>query len=319
MLLAPEIIKILQTAPLFKGVPVKLLLQISNEARLRTLKSGETLMIPGQTSNVVYVILSGRLSIQSRDSGVESIAMLGEAESVGETSIIGDLQASAYVIAATDCKLLAIDPAALWELIDSSHQAAHNVLTVLSMRVRTVNHAMPENHEPQHGFSGSAMIDEMTGLYNRQWIEEKIGRYLRRHAFNKQPSCLMMVEIDRFGEFNDKYGQLGSEQALRDIAHTLLSCLHPGDQAGHFIGEQFVVFMPETELPDGCKAAERLREVIAKSVVVLPSGDALPPISVSLGISLTTPEDTPDTLIARAHAALQQAMEGGGNCLKMAG
>ena len=316
MIHSPEIFKILQTAPLFQGVSGKLLVEKLSESSLRTLNSGEALLVPGQANNVIYIVLSGRLSIQSKDSGVEPIAMLGEGECVGEESIIGDAHIPAYVIAATDCKLLAINHAALWELIDSSHQAAHNMLRVLSMRIRPASQAMAENLEDHHGFSGASIIDETTGLYNRQWIEEKIGRYLRRNVFDKQPSCLMMVVIDRFKELGDKYGQLGSEQVLRDTARTMLSCLRPDDQAGHFLGEQFAVFMPHTTLADGCIAAERLRTAISESVVVLPSGDALPPISVSLGVSLANLDDTPASLFARANEALQQATESGGNCVK---
>jgi len=313
---SPEIFKVLQTAPLFQGVSGKLLIEKLSESRLRALNSGEALLVPGQANNVIYIILSGRLSIQTKDSGVEPIAMLGAGECVGEESIIGDVHIPAYVIAATDCKLLAIDHAALWGLIDSSHQAAHNMLSVLSMRIRPASQVMAESHENHHGFSGTSIIDEMTGLYNRQWIEEKISRYLRRSVFNKHPSCLMMVVIDRFKELADKYGQLGSEQVLRDTAHTMLSCLRPDDQAGHFFGEQFAVFMPHTTLADGCTGAERLRTAISKSVIVLPSGDALPPISVSLGVSLVNLDDTLASLFARANEALQQATESGGNCVK---
>jgi CRP-like cAMP-binding protein len=136
MIRSPEIIKVLRTAPLFQGVPDKLLIEKLSESELRTLNSGETLLVPGQVNNVVYVILFGHLSIQTKDSGVEPIAMLGEGECVGETSIIGDRHIPTYIIAATDCKLLAIDQAALWELIDNSHQAALNMLRVLSMRIR---------------------------------------------------------------------------------------------------------------------------------------------------------------------------------------
>jgi len=313
---SPEIFKVLQMAPLFQGVSGKLLVEKLNDSRLRTLNPGETLLVPGQANNVVYVILSGRLSIQTKDSGVEPIAMLGEGECVGEESLIGDVHIPAYVIAATDCKLLAIGHAALWELIDGSHQAAHNMLSVLSMRIRPANSIMSENHEFHHGFSGASIIDEMTGLYNRHWIEEKISRYLRRYVYDKQPSCLMMVKIDQFKELDEKYGQLGSEQVLQGTARTMSSCLRPDDQAGHFLGEQFAVFMPHTTLADGCIGAERLRAAIKESVIVLPSGDALPPISVSMGISPTNSDDTPAGLFAKANEALQQAAENGGNCVK---
>ena len=316
MIRSPEIFKVLQTAPLFQGVPAKLLVEKLSESRLRTLNSGEALLVPGQANNVIYMIISGRLSIQEKDAGIEPIAMLGEGECVGEESFIGDVHVSAYVIAVTDCKLLAIEHAPLWELIDSSHQAARNMLSALSMRIRPVAQIVTESHEDHHGFSGAAIVDEMTGLYNRQWIEEKINRYLRRLDFDKRPNCLMMVEIDRFKELDDKYGQLGSEQVLRDTARAMLSCLRPDDQAGHFLGEQFAVFMPHTNLADGCTAAERLRAAINESVIVLPNGDALPPISVSLGVSMASPDDTWDSLFARANEALRQAVESGGNRVK---
>lgn len=316
MIRSPEILKILQMAPLFQGVPAKLLVENLSESSLRTLSSGETLLVTGQVNNMVYVILSGRLSIQLKDSGVEPIAMLGEGECVGEESFIGDVHVPAYVIAVTDCKLLAIEHAALWELIDSSHQAAHNMLSVLSMRIRPATQAAAESHEGINGFSGVAIVDEMTGLYNRLWIEEKINRYLRRYDFDKRPNCFMMVEIDHFKELSEKYGQLGSEQVLRDTARAMLSCLRPGDQAGHFLGEQFAVFMPHTNLANGCTAAERLRAAIKESVIVLPSGDALPPISVSLGVSMANPDDTLDSLFDRANEALREAAESGGNCVR---
>lgn len=316
MIRSPEIFKVLQAAPLFQGVSGKLLVESLDESRLRTLNTGEALLIPGQASNVVYVILSGRLSIKLKDSDTEPLAMLGEGESVGEESLIGDVHIPVYVIAATDCKLLAIEHAALWELIDNSHQAAHNMLTVLSMRIRPASQVVAESHEEHHGFSGTSVVDEMTGLYNRQWIEEKINRYLQRFAYGKQPSCLMMVKIDRFKELEDRYGQLGSEQVLRDTAQTMSSCLRPDDQAGHFLGEQFAVLMPHTTLSDGCIGAERLRAAINESAIVLPSGDALPPITVSLGISSASPDDTPSSLFARANEALQDAIRNGGNCVK---
>lgn len=316
MISSPEILKVLHTAPLFQGISGKLLIEKLSNSRLRTLESGEALLVPGQANNVIYVILSGRLSIRVKDSGVEPIAMLGAGECVGEESIIGDVHIPAYVIAATDCKLLAIDHAALWELIDTSHQAAHNMLSVLSMRIRPAAQVITESHEDHHGFSGTAIVDEMTGLYNRQWIEDKINRYLRRYVFDKQLNCLMMMEIDRFKEMDEKYGQLGSEQVLRDTAHTMMSCLRPDDQAGHFADEQFAVLMPHTTLADGCTAAERLRAAINESVIVLPTGDALPPISVSLGVALANPDDTPASLIGRASEALQLAIKSGGNCIK---
>lgn len=317
MIHSPEILKTLETVPLFHGVPGELLARSLSESMLHTLTSGEVLLVPGQANNVIYIILSGRLRIQSKDSHVEPLAILGEGECVGEMSIIGDAPVSTYVIAATDCKLLAINHIALWELINSSHAAAHNMLNILTRRIRHTTQIAAENLEQQQGFSGDSIVDGLTGLYNQHWTREKFDRHLRRGIAGKEPNCLMTLEMDQFKEFSDRYGQLGGDQAQRDIAHTILSCLRPDDQAGRHLGEKFAIFLSNTSLPDACTAAERLRAAVSQSMVVLPSGDALPSISIAIGISQARPDDTLAGLFARADEALQLAKKSGGNCVKL--
>jgi len=127
----------------------------------------------------------------------------------------------------------------------------------------------------------------------------------------------LMLEIDRFQEFCDKYGQLGGDQAMRDIAHTMLSCLRPDDHAGRHFGKRFVAFLQNTSLEDACIAAERLRTVVNESLVVLPNGDALPPNTISLGLSQVQPNDTLLRLLTRTDKALMLAKESGGNRVKL--
>jgi diguanylate cyclase (GGDEF)-like protein len=316
MIQSPEILKVLESAPLFLGIPNYLLAEHLSEARLHYLTTGQVLLVPGQPNNTIYIILSGRLRIQSQESEAEPIAILGEGECVGEMSMLGDAPVSAYVLAATDCKLLAIDHAAMWELINSSHAAAHNMLNMLTSRIRNTNEIAAENLEQQHGFSGSSMVDELTGLYNQHWTQEKFSRHLRRGNVGKKPSCLLLLEMDNLKEFTRKHGQLGGDQALRGIAYTTLSCLRPDDQAGRHSDDKFAIFLPGTTMPDACTAAERLKTTVSRSLVVLPSGDALPSITVSIGISQARTDDTLVSLFDRADDALQLARDNGGNCVK---
>lgn len=316
MILLPEILQVLEVAPLFCGIPGKTLAHHLDEAQFRTLTVGETLLAAGQINEVVYIVLSGRLSVQLKEANVDSIAMLGEGECVGEMSILGEARVSAYVIAATDCKLLAIERDAILGLIDSSHEAAHNMLGILSKRIRLADQLMAENLEKQQGFSGVSIVDEMTGLYNRSWTQEKFERHLQRSTINNKPSCLLMLEMDKFQAFNRDYGQLGGDQALRDIANVMLTGLRPDDQAGHYLDNKFVVFLPNTGLSDACIAAVRLRATINRTQVVLPSGDALPSISISLGVSQAHSGEALNELFARADQALQLAKKAGGDCVK---
>jgi diguanylate cyclase (GGDEF)-like protein len=316
MINSPEMLRILETAPLFLGIPAQLLARQLSASRLHLLSAGQMLLIPGQPNNTIYIILSGRLRVQSDETADEPIAILGEGECVGEMSMLGNEPVSAYVVAATDCKLLAFDHSVMWDLINNSHAAAHNMLNMLTRRIRQTNDIASESLEQQHGYSASSIVDELTGLYNKNWTQQKFERHLRRGIVGNRPSCLLLLEMDRHEEFAKKHGQLGGDQALRDIAYTALSCLRPDDQAGRHSDEKFAIFLPNTALNDASVAAERLKTRVNQSLVVLPSGDALPAITISIGVSQARADDTLVSLFDRAEDALQLAKETGGNCVR---
>lgn len=317
---SPEILALLGTSPLFRGVPRPLLIKTLSQSKLLSLKKGDKLLTPGQPNSQLYLILQGRLSIQMKEFKCEPIAMFGEGECAGEMSILGDGHVSAYAIAATDCKLVSIDQAALWGLIDNSPEASRNMLSILSHRIRAGDQRVAESLEHEHGYSSPAIVDELTGLYSYQWMHEKLSRYLQRSIADHKLSCLIVLEMDGFHEFNEKFGTLGGDQALRAIAQTILSSLRPDDQAGRHHGPQFSVFLPNaTSLENACAAGERLRAAAGHAAVVLPSGDALPPISISMGVVQIHMDDDIDVLFARAEEALHIAQESGGNCVKCVG
>ena len=318
MILTPEILKVLESAPLFLGIPKHLLAKHLSESRLHSLTTGQVLLVPSQPNNTIYIILSGRLRIQSHESEAVPIVILGEGECVGEMSMLGDAPVSMYVVAGTDCKLLAIDHATMWELINSSHAAAYNMLNMLTSRIRNTNEIVAGNLEQELGFSGGSMVDDLTGLYNQRWTQQKFDRHLRRGIMSNKPSCLLMLEMDHLTEFTNRHGQLGGDQALRDIAYIIISFLRPDDQAGRHSDEKFAIFLPNTSLHDACTAAERLMTDVRQSLVVLPSGDALPSITVSIGVSQARADDTLVSLFDRADDALQLAKDNGGNCIMAA-
>ncbi|MEQ1916697.1 MAG: GGDEF domain-containing protein [Gallionella sp.] len=316
MIRSPEILKVVQSATLFNGVLEPMFLQHLGDSEKITLSAGETLLIPGQENETIYIILSGRLCVQAKANDIEPIAILGEGECVGEMSMLGASPVSAYVIAATDCDLFAIDHAAMWALINSSHAAAHNMLNILTSRIRHTNEVAAESMEREHGYTANALIDELTGLYSKQWMHKKVERHLLRNLVGKRHCCLMLLEMDEHASFVEHFGQLGGDQAIRNLAHIMLSCLRPDDQAGCHQGARFAIFLPNTSLANACIAAERLMKASERSMVVLPSGDALPAISVSIGITAARSDDDPNKLFDRAARALKLAQENGGDCIK---
>lgn len=318
MIHSPEILKVLETSPLLHGIPRDLLDQHLAGLKMLKIEKGKVLLEAGQTNNTIYFIYSGRLNVQSRESDIEPFAILGTGECVGEMSMLGDAPVSAYVVAATDCELLSITHADLWGLINTSHAAAHNLLNMLTSRIRSANQLAADSRERQQGFSAESMIDEQTGLYNQHWTHGKFERLLHRAAMNNKPSCMLMLEPDNLAHFARKHGQLGGDQAMRNIADTLMLCLRPEDQAGRDSGGRFAIFLPDTSADDAHTVAERIMEAISLSQVVLPSGDALPTISASIGICQAASNESLESLVKRTEAALQQAQKEHGNAIQSA-
>jgi diguanylate cyclase (GGDEF)-like protein len=314
--LSPDQISLLETTPLFAGISREILEKNLSAPIKITLKKGDHLLVPGQTSGHIYIIASGRISIQLTEADSKPITMYGQGESVGEMSILGDGHTPAFVMAATDCELLAIEHTALWSLIEASHKAASNILHILSQRAQINDRLISESLEGDNGYQGFNMVNKVTGLYNERWMNKELGRYLKRCLVDNRFSCLMMLEIDGQKDYTEKYGELGSDQALRTFAHTVISCQRPEDQAGHHAGSKFVVFLPyTTNIEAACIAAERLHLAINRADIVLPSGDALPHISASIGVAQLR-DDGLAGLLARAGKALLDAQQNGGNCVR---
>ncbi len=149
-----SLLRPLLASPLFHGAESSLLLHELTTSHRRTLRAGERLLEPGMHNDYVYLILSGRLRVQHNLNETEPVTLLGENECVGEISVLSDGLASAYVIAETDCELLAIGRAEVWALINASHRVARNMLNIVAERMRTTSGMLidkPDTPVPEEG------------------------------------------------------------------------------------------------------------------------------------------------------------------------
>lgn len=314
MIDSPEILRLVENAALFRGVSNDILEPLIRKANLVTLKQGEKLLSPERLNENVYIVISGRLSVQATPSLLDKpITMLAPGECVGEMSVLVDGIVSAYVIAATHSELIVIDYASFWSLIDGSSEAARNMLNILVNRIRLGNRIMADSLLHHGSYPENDIIDSLTGLYNQQGIHTKFERLSQRCAVGKQPLCLIELEADVAGKTMDSGGDLRVDRSLRATAQTMLAFLRPDDHAARLLGKKFVVLLVNTSLADAFATAERLRSTIGKAPILLPDGSSLPPITISAGVAEALPDDKFGILIARAESALEQAIGAGRN------
>jgi len=158
-----------------------------------------------------------------------------------------------------------------------------------------------------------AMHDGLTGLLNRRAIEEYAESEFGITSRKERPMGVIMVDIDHFKSVNDQFGHKSGDVALQQVAKGLSGGLRIYDRVGRWGGEEFILILPETQLQDAAKVAERIRARIAEMKISLDNGEILS-IHISLGVACATGQfSTLAKLIDAADQALYQAKQTGRN------
>ena len=290
---------------------------ILNACAIRELDPEERLITLGAANQRMYILLSGRCGVYLEKAS-DAVFYLEPGQSAGEMSLMDGSPASAHVVAIQSTRVLVVEEIDFWRLIRASHEFSTNLLLLLSTRLRVNNTSLRESAEKQRKYESEAMTDGLTGLFNRRWLEKKLWRLMQRYVRNNRPLCLVMVDVDHFKKFNDSQGHLAGDAALCAVGQALIQYLRPLDVAIRYGGEEFTVIFPETDTQGAKIAANRLRETISQMDIVGPDNKQLPRVTVSMGLAQMAMDDTPQTLIKRADAALYAAKENGRNRLEVA-
>ena len=161
-------------------------------------------------------------------------------------------------------------------------------------------------------FEQLSLTDPLTGLFNRRFLNHRIEEELNRSLHQGLEFTLLFIDLDHFKKYNDRFGHLAGDHALKRAAEIIKSAVRCMDVVTRFGGEEFCVLLPGISKQTALVVAERIREGIESEN--LHSGEELGRLTASLGIS-TFPEDgsTVTTLLHAADIAAYQAKECGRN------
>lgn len=158
-----------------------------------------------------------------------------------------------------------------------------------------------------------ALIDPLTGLYNRRYLETFIEKQLAIADRNNQLLSVVMFDIDDFKSFNDTHGHDAGDLALRSIAQTISKNIRASDIGVRYGGEEFLVVLPNTDKMTALDVAERLRTALEALVLALGRGKRVQ-VTASFGIATYGIDaEELETLIEKVDAALYKAKRAGKN------
>jgi diguanylate cyclase (GGDEF)-like protein len=164
-----------------------------------------------------------------------------------------------------------------------------------------------------------ASVDPLTGIANRRTLDETFLKEWHRAIRLQLPLSLLMIDIDLFKQFNDRYGHHSGDLCLKQVADVLREHLHRAqDLAARFGGEEFALLLPHTSLQDARALAEKLREAVQR-LAIHHEGSEFSCITISIGCAAVTPRPGEDHihLLRSADAALYTAKQMGRNRVQL--
>ncbi len=167
-----------------------------------------------------------------------------------------------------------------------------------------------------NSFRVESTIDKLTNIANRRKFEEKLQSILSQSALTGWNLSVLMIDIDYFKKFNDRYGHIKGDECLKKVAEALQHAMHRReDFAARWGGEEFVCLLPNTGIDDACQIADRIRKDILELKIAHEASSINKYVTVSVGVTSISPTENKgiEDIINQADVALYEAKNFGRN------
>lgn len=163
-----------------------------------------------------------------------------------------------------------------------------------------------------------SIVDPLTGMFNRRYMDETLKRELSRAERKKAPLALIVLDLDHFKHVNDTYGHSTGDHVLKSVAQQVMESIRDGDLACRFGGEELVLILPECDAATAMQRAQKLCSAIAL-LDLHHGGHTLGMVTASFGVA-EFPQHGRDAtaLLHAADQAMYCAKQAGRNCVAIA-
>jgi len=322
---------VLKKATIFSSLSGLELDAILSYLEPRSMKKGEVVFSEGAVGEEMFVIVSGGIEawVAQADGTKRWSFELKTGDFFGEMSIIANETRSATIITKEDTELLTLNGVDFYRIVFDYPMIGTKILNT----IRKVQNSWFEQISKHLGdimrwgetARRRAVSDELTGLYNRRFLEESARDRFLKGALGLRNVSLMMMDLDKIHQINENHGIRAGDLVFISMAEVLRSATRAGDICARLSGDEFAVLLPDAGPEEAVLIAEKARENIASqkiSVPIKPDSSSNTEISVRTSIGIATaPIHAKDweNLLLAADGALRQAKSLGRNRVAVAG
>ncbi|MCL1814732.1 MAG: GGDEF domain-containing protein [Treponema sp.] len=321
---------VLINSPLFSALSELEFNAVAAFLERRCVQKGEAIFNEGDRGEDMFILISGALNAHKRQSDGTQRWMFEITPGLflGEMSIIASEPRAATISAKEDSELMVLQGIDFYRIIFEYPMIGIKMLNSIGS---VQNGWLNQNSKYLRDLilwgetaRRRAITDELTGLYNRNFLEESIKDRFKTGAVRARNMSLLMMDLDKVHEINNRYGTAGGDQVIIVVANLLRNMGRPGDIAARLSGDEFAVFLPDTGDRDAITVAEKIREKVASQNVLInrPGSGEKDKLQVRTSIGIASAPKHADNvrdLEFTADMALRRAKEKGRNCVEIYG
>jgi len=274
---APAHDPVLRASPLFKALSELEFNAVSAFLEPRKVIEGEVIFREGAAGEELYILVSGRVgaSVSQPDGSQRSMFEIVPGDFFGEMSVIANETRSASLTARENTELLALHAIDFYRIIYEHPMIGVKMLKAIgkvqSSWLDETSRNLSDLLRWGETARRRAVSDDLTGLYNRSFLEESVKDRFARGSFELRCASFLMMDLDRFHEVNQRFGTLAGDQLLIATSDVLRSIVRSEDICARLSGDEFAMFLPDTDPEEAISIAERVRQTLAVRKIPIPN------------------------------------------------
>jgi diguanylate cyclase (GGDEF)-like protein len=290
---------------------------------------GDKVFSEGEQGNALFILLSGELNAYTQSGKIQRwMFSITPGDFFGEMSIIAQEPRSATIIAKLDSELVFIRDTNFYRFVFRYPMIGVKLLKTIG----DVQNTWLEQSSQHLGdlmrwgetARRRAITDDLTGLYNRRFLEGIIKSRFEQGVIQVRNMALLMMDLDKVHAINETYGTQAGDQIIVTVAEIFSNHLRTGDIAARFSGDEFAILLQDANEQDAQGVAERIRQAVFSQQIPVPPNPgstegAVISVQISIGVAVAPAHaGDAESLMTKADNALLTAKKLGRNRVEMA-